>query len=179
MPDLIKTAETMMQMTRGVWERHANPWSVYTRFTCLPLIVLAIWSRDWIGWWALLAFVAACAWTWVNPRAFSPPAHLNNWASRGVLGERVWLYHKADIAAHHITMARILAIASVSGLPFLVWGLWVLELPYTLLGIALLILPKVWFVDRMVWVWDDWLRAGNDPAGLGPFRIRENPIESC
>jgi hypothetical protein len=35
------------------WMRHANPWSVWTRFAVLPLLVLAVWSRDWIGWWSL------------------------------------------------------------------------------------------------------------------------------
>jgi hypothetical protein len=28
------------------WMRHANPWSVWTRFAVLPLLILAVWSRD-------------------------------------------------------------------------------------------------------------------------------------
>ena len=36
------------------WARHANPWSVWTRVPILPLLALAIWSRSWIGWWAVL-----------------------------------------------------------------------------------------------------------------------------
>ena len=31
------------------WMKHANPWSVWTRYSVLPLIVLAFWSRVWIG----------------------------------------------------------------------------------------------------------------------------------
>src|SRR4051794_8466517 len=38
----------------GGWERHANPASVWARFAALPLIVLGIWSRDWIGAWAVI-----------------------------------------------------------------------------------------------------------------------------
>jgi hypothetical protein len=32
------------------WMRHANPVSVWTRFAVLPLMALAVWSREWIGW---------------------------------------------------------------------------------------------------------------------------------
>lgn len=159
-------AERMMGMTHEVWDRHANPWSVYTRFSCLPLIVFSIWSRIWIDWWALVPLVLALMWTWVNPRAFPPPAHFDNWASKGTLGERVWLMRKEDIAQHHIRMAHILAFASITGLPFLVWGLWRYDLTATLLGLVLVILPKVWFVDRMVWIWDDWIRGGHNKAEL-------------
>ena len=37
------------------WLRHANPVSVWTRFAVLPLLALAVWSREWIGWWSLAA----------------------------------------------------------------------------------------------------------------------------
>jgi hypothetical protein len=36
------------------WMRRANPLSVWTRFTVLPLLAIAIWSRTWIGWWSLV-----------------------------------------------------------------------------------------------------------------------------
>lgn len=36
-------------MNEEAWGRHANPWSVWTRFLALPLLVLAIWSRARIG----------------------------------------------------------------------------------------------------------------------------------
>ena len=32
-------------MTNEAWQRHANPWSVYTRFAAIPAGLLAIWSR--------------------------------------------------------------------------------------------------------------------------------------
>ena len=31
------------------WMRHANPASVWTRFSVVSILALAIWSRDWIG----------------------------------------------------------------------------------------------------------------------------------
>ena len=32
------------RMTDEAWKRHANPWSVWTRFGAIPLMILAIWS---------------------------------------------------------------------------------------------------------------------------------------
>jgi len=43
----------VLGMTDEAWQRHANPWSVYTRFAAIPAMILAIWSRVWISWWAL------------------------------------------------------------------------------------------------------------------------------
>jgi hypothetical protein len=57
-------------MTDQAWRRHANPWSVYTRFAAIPAMILAIWSRVWIGWWALVAVAAVIMWLWLNPHVF-------------------------------------------------------------------------------------------------------------
>ena len=151
-----KTTAKAMAMTDAVWARHANPWSGWTRLTVLPLLALAIWSRDWIGWWSVLPIATTLAWTWINPRAFPPPASTNNWMSKGVLGERVWLNRNAlPIPDHHARMARLLAALSAIGLVPLVWGLWALDPAATLFGIALTAIGKLWFIDRMVWLYDD------------------------
>ena len=63
----------LFAMSDGVWARHANPWSVWTRMATLPVLLLALWSRAWIGWWALLPVAAVLVWTWLNPRLFPPP----------------------------------------------------------------------------------------------------------
>ena len=158
--ELFKAAESLMRMDDRVWARHASPLSVATRFTCLPLIALAIWSRDWLGIWAVLPFLAACLWTWANPRVFPVPAHTDNWASKGTFGERVFLNRKAvPIPDHHRRWAYLLAVLSALGLPPLVWGLWALHGWAVILGLVLVILPKVWFVDRMVWLYEDMKHA--------------------
>lgn len=54
---------SVFHMDEETWMRHANPWSVWTRTTALPLLILAVWSRVWIGWWALLPIAAAVLWT--------------------------------------------------------------------------------------------------------------------
>ena len=157
--DIFKAAEKMMSMDDATWKRHANPWSVYTRFSCLPLIVLAIWSRVWLGWWCLVPIVLACFWTWFNPRLFNEPKSLDSWASKGVMGERVFLNRKKNpIPQDHLDMANILTVLSAIGVLILAYGLIVLSFWVVMAGLIGTILPKVWFVDRMVWLYEDITR---------------------
>jgi len=158
-------AERLMGMSDTVWERHANPLSVYSRFTALPLLALAIWSRDWIGGWAWLFVALAVVWIWLNPRLFPPPRDLDSWASRGVLGERVFLNHPDQVASHHHRWAKILSIGALPGAIVMGVGLWRLNAGWVVFGTALTMLPKIWFVDRMVWVYADWLLVQEKELG--------------
>jgi hypothetical protein len=153
----------LFAMDDRVWERHANPWSVWTRVATLPLIVASIWSRAWIGWWALAAVGAVALWLWLNPRVFAKPATTRSWASRAVLGERVWLRRaEVPIPDHHRFAAMALSVAAALGLAPLAWGLAVFDLALTLLGAAIVVFAKLWFVDRMVWLFDDMHAAHPD-----------------
>lgn len=156
MLDIFSASEKLMSMNDETWARHANPWSVYTRASCLPLIALAIWSRVWLGWWALVPLILGIVWTWLNPRLFGPPANLDHWASKGVMGERVFLNRKVEgVAAHHVRMAIILTILSAVGAIILLYGLIVLDVWAVICGLAVSIGHKLWFVDRMVWILQD------------------------
>jgi hypothetical protein len=160
--DIYKSAEKLMRMDDAAWRRHANPWSVYTRFTCLPLIVLAIWSRVWLGWWCLVPLALAILWTFFNPRFFNEPKSLDSWASKGVMGERLFLNRESNpIAKHHVDMANILTVLSVLGVMILAYGLIVLSFWGVVAGMIATILPKVWFVDRMVWIYEDKKREAS------------------
>lgn len=138
------------------WARHANPWSVWTRNTALPVLALAVWSRAWVGWWSVALVALAVLWIWLNPRVFPPPATTDHWASRAVLGERVWLERdRVTIPDHHRRAPHLLAAVAALGVPFVVWGLAALE-PWPLLfGAALIYAGKLWFLDRMVWLYAD------------------------
>lgn len=143
-------------MDEAAWARHANPWSVWTRFTVLPMLILTIWSRVWLGWWCLIPVTIAVGWMWLNPRIFTQPNSTNNWASKVVLGERVWLNRdNIPVPKHHQRVPNILSAVSASGIIFLIWGLVALNVWPTLLGVALVYLGKLWFMDRMVWLYDD------------------------
>ncbi|MGB3317037.1 MAG: DUF6653 family protein [Albidovulum sp.] len=158
MKDVYAAAERLMGMSNETWRRHASPWSVYTRMLTLPFLALAIWSRVWIGVWAWAAVAVVIAWVLLNPRAFPPPASLDNWVSRGVLGERVFLRRRNEVAGHHRVWATILTTASALGAVVLGLGLWWLDLAWTVFGTILTMGSKIWFVDRMVWLYGEWLR---------------------
>lgn len=154
--DLGALTEKSMSMDAHVWARHANPWSGWTRVPLLPALALAIWAREWIGVWCLALITVLLIWTWVNPRIFPEPQSTDNWMSRGVIGERVWLNRKSvAIPGHHARWAIILSVVSGIGLVPLAWGLWQLELWPVLTGLALSMGGKLWFLDRMVWLHAD------------------------
>ncbi|KMW56511.1 hypothetical protein AIOL_001465 [Candidatus Rhodobacter oscarellae] len=170
--DLMKRAERMMSMDDRTWRRHCNPWSGWTRMlTALPLLVLAVWSRVWLGWGALIPIFLALAWIWWNPRAFREPKRFDAWMSRGVLGERVYLEHRSEIAAHHRRAALVLALLSLPGALVMIWGLIALWWEGAVFGAILAGLPKIWFVDRMVWIFEDWRREGRDVPGMNAHEL--------
>jgi len=145
------------KLNNQTWLQHANPLSVYTRFTILPLLSLTIWSRVWLGWeWALGLTALVFLWTYLNPRAFKKPKTTKNWASKLVLGERVWLNRKQiPIPKHHQTAAILLASVSAPGLVFYTWGLVALNFWMMMFGLSVIFISKLWFVDRMVWLLED------------------------
>ncbi|MGA9382659.1 MAG: DUF6653 family protein, partial [Phormidium sp.] len=135
---LERSIAASFKMDEATWARHANPWSVWTRFTVLPLLILAIWSRVWLGWWCLIPVTIVIGWMWLNSRIFPKPNSTNNWASKAVLGERVWLNRdNIPVPKHHQGVPNILSVVSTSGVIFLIWGLVALNVWPTLLGVAL------------------------------------------
>ena len=149
-------AAKFFHMSDDVWQRHANPWSVWTRYLCLPLLCLAVWSRTWIGWLSLIPIALICLWIWLNPRVFSKPKTKNNWASKAVLGERVLLKHpKSDIPDHHKTSIAILKLVTSIGFLLAVSGLVFFHAWLTILGTVITIIGKTWFLDRMVRLYQD------------------------
>ena len=165
--DLGKTLEASMGMDDATWVRHANPWSGWTRMTALPLLALAIWSRVWVGWWALALITLVIVWVILNPRLFPKPKSTDNWMSRGVLGERVWLNRKKiAIPAHHSAWANILSLGTAVGIAPFAWGLWRYEIWPVCLGLVILVGGKLWFMDRMVWLFADMKDKHNDYRAL-------------
>ncbi|MFT5510199.1 MAG: hypothetical protein ACI89J_003291 [Hyphomicrobiaceae bacterium] len=154
--DYGRWAEQLMAMDDATWHRHANPWSGWTRVATFPLLAFAIWSRAWIGWYALIPIAIALLWVWINPRLFPPPKSTDNWMSKVVMGERIWLNRsKIPVPAHHVRMANLLTAVSAIGVVPFIWGLWAFEIWPVVFGMMLSILAKLWFGDRMVWLFDD------------------------
>lgn len=154
--EILNSVTQFFGLNDETWMRHSNKWSVWTRFVILPFFTIAIWSHIWIGWYSLVAVGVLVFWTWVNPRFFSVPKTTKHWASKAVFGERVWLRKdETPIPQHHLRVITVLNIVTGSGLPFLVWGLYALDVWLVCLGLVLVIMGKLWFLDRMVWVYED------------------------
>jgi hypothetical protein len=148
------------------WMRHANPVSVWTRFSVLPLLMLSIWSRDWIGLWCLIPVALSLVWLFVNPLFFSPPASTRNWASEGVLGERIWSERKrSELPAQFDSPVPAVAqLVQVVGLVPLVYGLIALDPIAALTGMVIVQAAKLWYIDRMVLLFDE---LKSDPRYAG------------
>ncbi|WP_276279806.1 DUF6653 family protein [Halorussus caseinilyticus] len=69
------------------WERHANPASGWSRVPTGPLLVYAVYTRNWRLLAATVAFVA------VNPVLFAEPDSVadESWMTKGVRGEQLWV----------------------------------------------------------------------------------------
>lgn len=137
--------------------KHSNPWSVWTRYSVLPLIVLAFWGRLWIGWWCLIPGVLSMLWLLFNPVFFKAPKSTRNWASKSVLGERVYLNRdQIEIPSHHKKpIYKVLNTVSSVGMLLSIWATVTYSLWGAILGIALAYLGKSWYLDRMVWLYED------------------------
>ena len=144
-------------LTGDKWMRHANALSVWTRFGVVPLIALAIWSRAWIGWYSLIPIALALTWMMINPLFFPPPRSTRNWASKGVFGERVWAERNAvEIPAQFRSPVPNVANAlSAVGLVLLAYGLIAFDPLLTIAGILVTSIGKLWYIDRMVLLYED------------------------
>ncbi len=135
------------------WLRHANPASVWVRFAVLPLIVLSIWSRRWIGPRSLLPLGASLVFTVVEPLLFRPPRSTRNWASRAVLGERIWADRNAVDIPEQLRSTAVPNTTyafQFAGLAVLARGLVVFDPRSVVGGLLLVQCAKAWFLDRMV-----------------------------
>ncbi|MGD6805570.1 MAG: DUF6653 family protein [Candidatus Bathyarchaeia archaeon] len=149
------------------WMRHANPWSVRTRYSALPLIVIACWTRVWIGYWCILPIALSLAWMFLNPVLFSQPKSTNNWESKSVLGERVYANrNKIAIPQYHKKAPNILNVIAGVGMMLALYGVFVLSVWPTVMGVTLAYLGKSWYLDRMAWLYEDMKKLPEYSAWL-------------
>jgi hypothetical protein len=140
------------------WMRHANPVSVWTRFAVLPLIVVSVWSRERIGWWSLVPIGLSLAFMMVNPLLFRSPRSTRNWASKSVLGERIWADRNNVEIPDQFTSSGVTNVTyaiQTAGLALLVYGLVRLDLLAVICGLVIGQTAKAWYLDRMVLLFDD------------------------
>lgn len=143
------------RMSDEAWKRHANPWSVWTRFAAIPAMLLAIWSRTWLGWWCLVPIAVVVAWLWINPHAFPAIERPTSWAARGIYGEKLWLHHRDLVPAAHKAVLRLLIVTGTAGFALLIWGLIALDIWPTVFGATLIVMGQLWRIDRFGLLYDE------------------------
>lgn len=153
---LERTVSRFFVLDDETWMRHANPWSFWTRLPILLAFVVAIWSRIWVGRWAVIPVAILIVWTFVNPRAFRKPDSTKNWVSKAVFGERIWKDRdRITIPEHHHRFPTLLTGIALLGILFIIWGVYHLHIWPTILGLGTTYIGKLWYLDRMVWLYND------------------------
>ena len=145
------------------WMRHANPTSVWTRFAILPVLAVAIWSYDWIGWWSLAPTVLVLIFLMINPLLFPEPSSTRNWASKSVFGERIWADRNEIDIPQQFRMSKSPAVSTAFqfvGVIALAYGLVRLVVVAVVSGVLLTLLAKSWYLDRMVLLFEE-MKARN------------------
>ena len=99
-------AGTIARMRRKVFERHANPWSAWSRWGTTPLVVVPVWTRKWTH------AVPVLAWMIANAVVFPKPEHERAWATRAVLGEEMWIVERPRDAAMVVNAGGIACLVA-------------------------------------------------------------------
>jgi hypothetical protein len=149
------------------WMRHANPVSVWTRFAVLPMLVGSIWSRKWIGRRCVIPTALSSVWLFVNPLFFRPPRSTRNWASKGVFGERIWVERDSSELPDQFRSVVPTAASAYQaiGLAPLAYGLVALKIAPTLAGVLIVQGGKLWYIDRMVLLFEEMKTRDPEYAG--------------
>ncbi|POG54749.1 DUF6653 family protein [Haloferax marisrubri] len=124
------------------WERHANPWSVGTRILVYPVLMYAVYRRD------RRLFLAALAFTAVNPVLFPRPARTDTYLSRIVLAEREWL--DAERGTMGLDYPNVLNVLNVPVTLYAFVSAIRRRPVGTLLGTLGVMALKLWWVDAIV-----------------------------
>lgn len=131
----------MAILSDKVWERHANPWSGWTRVLSMPALAAGLYLHSF---WILGAIVI---WLIVNPMLFPKPTSVDNWMSKGVLGEKLYFKDGKKLKKDLPTLLNILNVPVF--ISFVYFG-WQQELLPMILAGLLTMTIKFWFIDRMV-----------------------------
>ena len=67
-----------------VFQRHAHPFSAWSRLLSTPLLLVPLWTRRW---WL---YVPIGAWFAVNPVMTPPADDMSSFATQAMLGEESW-----------------------------------------------------------------------------------------
>ncbi|MBP9757306.1 MAG: hypothetical protein KBD06_01780 [Candidatus Pacebacteria bacterium] len=131
----------MTILSEKVWERHANPWSGWSRVVSMPVIAVGLYLHNvWI-------LGAAVVWLFVNPVLFPKPRSVDNWMSKGVLGEQLYYGDGKKFKRDLPTLLNVLNVPVFISFMYFAWQQQAL---LTIFAGVLTMTIKFWFIDRMV-----------------------------
>lgn len=131
----------MAILSEKTWERHANPWSGWTRVLSMPALAVGLYLHSF---WILGAVVI---WLIVNPVLFPKPKRVDNWMSKGVIGEKLYFQDGKKFKKDLPTLLNIVNIPTFIAFMYFSWQQ---ELTAMILAGLLAMTIKFWFIDRMV-----------------------------
>ncbi|MBU1292931.1 hypothetical protein KJ819_02575 [Patescibacteria group bacterium] len=135
----------MAILSERTWERHANPWSGWTRALSMPALAVGLYFHSF---WILGATII---WLIVNPMLFPKPISVDNWMSKGVLGEQLYYKDGKKLKKDLPTLLNILNVPTFAAFLYFSWQQEILIMIFAgLLAMTL----KFWFIDRMVRITD-------------------------
>lgn len=146
------------------WKRHANPLSVWSRYSVLLVFVSAIWLREFSAGLSILLFLLAICWMFINPLIFPKPNDLSGWASKAVMGEQIYLNRdNTSLPEHHqLPLYTILKLTASLGFILSFWAAYTYNITLCILAVLITYLAKSWFLDRMVWLYQDSISLSED-----------------
>lgn len=130
----------MSILSEKTWARHSNAWSGWTRVLSMPLIGVGLYLHSFV------ILGVAIVWLVINPLVFPRPKNVDNWMSRGVLGEQEYFKDGKKLRYDVPTLLNILNIPVF--VAFLYYG-WHQNLEALVLAGFLVMTLKFWFIDRM------------------------------
>lgn len=134
---------SLREFRQAFWERHSNPKSGWSRALVMPVLLYAVYHRNW-----RLA-VAAVVFTAINPVLFSPPADDNAWMTRVVLAEEWWTdEQQQNVLGRSYPNSLNLLNIPVTGYAFV--SAYRREPIRTALGGSASMLLKFWYVGALV-----------------------------
>lgn len=131
----------MSFLSEKTWERHANPWSGWTRVLTMPVLAFGLYRHNF------LILGVAIFWMIINPLVFPKPKSVDNWMSKGVLGEQRYYGEGKKLKRDLPTLLNVINVPVF--VAFLYFG-WQEEFMSMVLAGLLTMTIKFWFIDRMV-----------------------------
>lgn len=129
-------------MPDWAWRRHANPLSGWSRAATTPVVVYALYTRNW-----RLFGVLVC-WILVNPVAFRPPETTDAWMTRGVLAEREWI--GAGNGTVGTDWPNVLNLLNTPATAYLGWATLRKRPLHAILATVLVIGLKLWWITAII-----------------------------